>query len=301
MKNNKTIDWTQTVHAGGYHIRHAEVLGKQLGNPKAGRYLIGTASPDGKDEIREYDPMEEPALFWEFADAYPANEEKIVSLATRFGFLFTDRDRVSLDASLVAGEWVNGWRREIKALHDMVTLWEATPQTLKQWFRVEQKSMSYKGPLGFFLLHHERVLEPRRMFGRPVSKLPEAASFVLQRSIDSRLRVHHVSARYVWDSTLFSSKLCFQPSSLASALWLQLAEAIDNDKSFARCVLCGKAFTVTEEKRADSTFCGNPCRQRAYRARQKRARKLRGGGASLRDIARELGSNITTIKGWVTK
>ena len=58
---------------------------------------------------------------------------------------------------------------------------------------------------------------------------------------------------------------------------------------------------MTEDKRADSTFCGNACRQRAYRARQKRARELRGGGASLRDIARELGSNITTIKGWVTK
>ena len=110
-----------------------------------------------------------------------------------------------------------------------------------------------------------------------------------------------MSARFVWDSTRFSSKLCFQPSSLASALWLQLAEAIDNDKSFHRCEFCRKNFTVTEEKRADSTFCGNACRQRSYRARQKRARELRGGGASLRDISRELNSSITTIKGWVTK
>lgn len=160
--------------------------------------------------------------------------------------------------------------------------------------------MSYKGPLGFYVLHHEHVL-PRKLFGRPVSKLSEAASFVLQRSINSRLRVHHVSARFVWDSTRFSSKLCFQPSSLASALWLQVAEAIDGEKSFLRCEFCGKAFTVTEEKRADSAFCGNACRQRTYRARQKRARELHGGGASLRDIARELNSNITTIKGWVTE
>ncbi len=297
MKNNKTIDWTQTVDAGGYHIRKADPLGSQLGNPKTGRYLIATTATPEMDAFRKYDPMEKPALFWRFADAHPANEERIISLATEFGFLFADQ--VGLAPFFAGGEQVYRWRGEIKALHDTVTLWEATARTLKKWFRVEQVLMSYSGPLGNYVVHHEHILDPSSLFGRPTSKLSEGVSFVLQRFIDAKLREHNVSARFVWDSTHFSSKLCFQPSSLASALWLQVAETIDGEKSFGRCELCGKVFTVTEEKRADSTFCGNACRQRTYRARQKRARELRGGGASLRDIARELNSSITTIKRWV--
>ena len=297
--SNAAIEWKQTVYTGGYHIREAAPLGSQIGSPEAGRYVIGTTAAPGAAEFREYDPMETPALFLQFADAHPASEEEIISLAKRFGFLFADQ--VGLAPVWAGGELVSLWCREIKALHDAVTLWEAPSRTLKKWFRVEQPGMSYSGPLGNYVVHHEGILNPSKLFGRPTSKLSEGASFVLQRSIDAKLREHNVSARFVWDSTRFTSKLCFQPSSLASALWLQLAEAIDNDKSFARCVLCRKAFTVTEDKRADSTFCGNACRQRSYRARQKRARELRASGASLRAIARELGSNITTIKGWVTK
>ena len=151
--------------------------------------------------------METPALFLQFADAHPASEEEIISLAKRFGFLFADQ--VGLAPVWAGGELVSLWCRETKALHDAVTLWEAPSRTLKKWFRVEQPGMSYSGPLGNYVVHHEGILNPSNLFGRPTSKLSEGASFVLQRSIDAKLREYNVSARFVWDSTRFTLEALF--------------------------------------------------------------------------------------------
>ena len=91
------------------------------------------------------------------------------------------------------------------------------------------------------------------------------------------------------------------PESLIAAIWVQLALAIEGNREYRQCDQCRRWFEVAAEKREDARFCGDPCRFKAYRARQKEARQLMDDGVPVKQIAERLGSDIKTVKGWVKK
>jgi predicted nucleic acid-binding Zn ribbon protein len=87
---------------------------------------------------------------------------------------------------------------------------------------------------------------------------------------------------------------------LLDAMKLQLAEAIVLAKSYRDCEHCGKPFEVTPQvNRADRVYCSDNCRVKAYQRRRKQAIKMREDGDTLREIAKVLGSDMSTIKKWV--
>jgi predicted nucleic acid-binding Zn ribbon protein len=87
---------------------------------------------------------------------------------------------------------------------------------------------------------------------------------------------------------------------LKTALWFQLAIAVARAKEFRACEVCGKPFEVSPEvNRKDRVTCSDACRSRAYRRRKARAIELRAGGKKLREIAKAVGSDMKTIKGWL--
>jgi DNA invertase Pin-like site-specific DNA recombinase len=53
--------------------------------------------------------------------------------------------------------------------------------------------------------------------------------------------------------------------------------------------------------RAERQPCSDPCRVPAYRARQEQARELASAGKTAREIAKELGSTVDTVKKWINK
>src|SRR5262245_38253271 len=85
------------------------------------------------------------------------------------------------------------------------------------------------------------------------------------------------------------------------AVWLQLADAVSNDRTFSRCRECQKWLAVGPEvARSNRRFCSNACRTRSYRERQDRARRLRTEGKSFEEIATQLDSDLATIRRWIT-
>jgi hypothetical protein len=86
-------------------------------------------------------------------------------------------------------------------------------------------------------------------------------------------------------------------------MWLQFAVAIDVLKSYAKCAQCGAPFEMSRDpntgKRTDARFCADRCRVNNYRARIQRAHRMRATGGSNREIARELHTQIQTVKKWL--
>lgn len=72
----------------------------------------------------------------------------------------------------------------------------------------------------------------------------------------------------------------FLPSNLASAMWLQVARALEGDVAYRQCKSpkCRKWFVISSDRslgrRSDSRYCGDPkCRKEVFREKQKRGRK----------------------------
>jgi hypothetical protein len=94
--------------------------------------------------------------------------------------------------------------------------------------------------------------------------------------------------------------LAFRPENLLQAMWLQFGLAVAGHKRYRRCSVCQDWFELSPElARTNRRFCSTPCKNRAYRGRQERARQLRSQGKSLRAIAEELGTTVAVIKRWV--
>ena len=275
--------WTRTVSESGYEISKAIPCDGQPAAGKPARYLIEIPG-----EGRAFDPLENSALFEEFAEAYPADGNQVVALANKYGWLFDHQ--VALVAPNHGGEPLRAWQREIGLLHAAVSLWEAAPRELGVWIQIRNKRVArYKGPLGFATVASET--------------LKGAALRVLQNHIDLNLKANSCVARFQWDEIRNQPAVYWQPASLLSCLWLELALAVESKKptDFKRCKECRRRFDTAEGKRQDSKFCREACRTKNYRERKKEARRLRDKGVSLQIIAKKLQSDPKTVKGWCEK
>jgi hypothetical protein len=91
------------------------------------------------------------------------------------------------------------------------------------------------------------------------------------------------------------------PASLHAAIWMQLAEAVLGNTTARRCRECGRWFDVAPgTSRSDKVVCSTACRSKGYRERQGRARQLHTTGQTFKQIAMELGSDVKTVRGWIT-
>jgi hypothetical protein len=127
------------------------------------------------------------------------------------------------------------------------------------------------------------------------------ARLAVQRAINDRLQMFGARTELLWERTRggLREKIRIVPSSLISALWIQLAQAVEGDRKYRQCEECKKWYEVSGDRRADARFCSDPCRFRAYRKRQKEAKRLHATGVSPKDIAKQLGSDTKTVKGWI--
>ena len=91
------------------------------------------------------------------------------------------------------------------------------------------------------------------------------------------------------------------PNSLLGGLWLQFHQSIAVNAEYRRCDICKGWFEISAGvNRATKVHCGDACRTQAYRDRQRRAAELHDQEWSYAAIAKELGSDIPTVKKWVS-
>src|SRR5262249_28282219 len=95
-----------------------------------------------------------------------------------------------------------------------------------------------------------------------------------------------------------------RPSSLLGALWLQLALAVDRGPhgKVGRCEFCGRRLLLAPgTSRVDRITCSDSCRVRLHKRRRQIAQQMHADGKTPREIARETGVAIDSVKGWLKR
>src|SRR5262249_22046787 len=90
------------------------------------------------------------------------------------------------------------------------------------------------------------------------------------------------------------------PRNLLGAIYLQFAHAIQGGRQSRRCQQCNTWFELARG-RTDRSYCSNACRTRTHRERQQRAREMHAKRIPLPKIARELETDLATVKNWIAK
>lgn len=263
----------------------------------------------------------DPALFRVFADLPPV-ESEILGFANSYGLLGGEiTEHFDLEQQgeqgtvlIVKGETLAEWERESLTMKHVVNLWELmrmkNPRALTQYVkRAEAKGDPVLGP---FLEKQERSQPHQSPPDAPTSEIVIlmrrendhmlAASFV-RDEVDRHLS-GHIDIRSgqldLW--ARLEPTFNFLPDSLLSGIWLQLALAIDANKEYRQCKVCGNWFEFKSAgARPSRQYCSNACRLKAYRKRQDEARSLYMDGVGLKEIAARLGTDTKTAKGWVSK
>jgi len=218
---------------------------------------------------RSYRPLEErTGLFRELAELKPTKAEILV-FANRCGQL----DRLAnLDSGTafglrrVRGEKLEDWKKEIQALGKAVTLWDTIASGRKE----ELADLRAKLDLPLVPLAARRRLQLDQADPAMVTL------GMIQGTTDAYLQ-EHVAAKF--------------------------AAAVDGLKNFAKCPQCGTPFEKSRDpstgKRTDARFCSPRCRVNHYRGRIELAQRMRAAGRSHAEIARELKTQVSTVKGWL--
>ena len=277
-----------------------------------GRYVALRFDPELPllQSLEPKQPLKHTGLFLEMAALHPASEEKILKFANEFGWLFASQsedrlviqrpglpsiDEHPLQGLYVQGEPVSRWQAEVRELHDCVKLYRAANSGDYAAF---QDSFRWLGAIATF---RGKIIaapnhRPERLLRVQEGDVLTAAAYRLKDAINEKLAANPVRA-FLSDGP----QLTFTPNALCSAVWLQLAQAVEGNKEYSSCKTCRRPFEVGAEVRRGASYCSNACRQTDYRQRQHRARELHRQGVSVAEIARRLDSQTNTIRGWVKK
>jgi hypothetical protein len=282
------------------------------------------AAPEAAGRVSVYvRPAPNPALFRAFADLSP-DRKRILEFANRHGDLFGTTKVVPAGRSGPGpveprnGTWLSDWREQIALAQRLVGLWDLLQGEDReglarhiQWRKgfLNQPEVLFDshpgageegGPaLGF--QREREVIAPHDRFqvGDPVGP----AWTYLQRHIGFALchTDEQLHAQMEWDEKAARPVLQLTARTLASAVWLQFADAVSNNRTHSRCRECSAWFEVAPDlARTNRRFCSNGCRSKAYRERQDRARRLFTARKTFKQIAEELDSDVATVKKWIT-
>ncbi len=91
----------------------------------------------------------------------------------------------------------------------------------------------------------------------------------IQTTINDKIKAK-VTPKLFLDSLSESLELVVYPDNLISALWLQLALAVDGRKAYKQCQNCQNWFEVGKwGSRIDRKYCGDSCKQAVYDAKKR--------------------------------
>jgi hypothetical protein len=267
-----------SVHRGGYC----------WDGPADARVLTPVPGDQGDGE---YAPLEDhTGLFLTFAGT-EGTESGILAFANQYGLLGIGAWR---DWDVEPDERFSNWADQIQAMRESVARWQNLQD---QPGRGDEKRALYDAV--------NKQLGASAWSGMGGLSLPDRGhQGVIRRSVEALLaRFPPPPAMQLIDlSREGKVTLETRPANLLNALWLQLASGIAGDTRFRQCPSCGSWFAVSpERRRADAQYCKELCRITAYKRRKKEARRLHAAGRSPSKIAKELGSTVEIVRGWITE
>jgi hypothetical protein len=197
---------------------------------------------------------------------------------------------------------VHNWRDEITSLKVMVNVWEALEKRNWKGLRAVLPDGYFQSPASradaddlaaaavrFFYVRIPYQLSYRFRFGT----LP------FPHGEDDEVGVMPTVS---WNDRAGKATIKL-PFSLRDVMVYQLGLALLQSKSidsYQACAGCGRWLELNPRlNRDDRQTCSVSCRGKLYRQRQEKARELRGKGWPAKRIAKELGSNVSTVKKWL--
>jgi hypothetical protein len=287
------------------------------------------ASGAGRDQLilvqagandHYYTPLRvHSALFRELADTEPT-PEGIKAFADRFGCLglpaFADpntppsRSKGSPFTSrleCIEGERYEDWQKEIQALRHAVELWDMARAGDEAGLSRHVRWSLDRQSVCITFLSDEKGVDTDLMEELPESEwfrpgdVIRPALFYVQGQVNRVLgHLQRVSPQLVYEPQAGQLTLHFIPENLLGAIWLQLAQAISGNKQYRQCQGCKKWFELSPEvARTNRLFCSDKCRTRAYRGRKEQAQTMAKEGKSIKEIAKELESDVNIVKSWI--
>jgi hypothetical protein len=326
------FDWH--VCPAGYRWVQATAVatpGEEYRPLKGPQPALVPADPTNWETESSPSPEPEPALFRIFAGVKP-DKEGILAFANRYGNLGggvecqpAKRDVATEEAPL-HGTLMSVWRNQISAVRRLVGLWDLLRAQdrgrLAQHFRWSKEGAA--GPAVYFVSHPRGgegedlslgVYKTRGLVASREHRPEMLAAFevgdpvlpgwlYLQEDLDLHLfhTTDEIGTTMAWDTERQRPTMQLVAPTLLSAVWVQLADAVSNDRTFSRCRMCGKWFEVAPDvARSHRRFCSNACKTRAHRNKQDRARQLyTTEKKTFEEIADELDSDAATVRRWIT-
>jgi hypothetical protein len=271
----------------------------------------------GQDLLKWYEPFQtETALFRTFAATEPT-EEGILAFANRYGrlsgstYVCCEPADPDWPEPRLWGEPISQWRRHIARMKQAVEFWDLARQGdtagLSRYIWWEK---SPDGANHCFCWEGEGEEKHRIEIGllNFLSRLEQVQPggliiptyFLLNEIINPEL-TNAVAPQLSYAPHQGREELSLCPQSLLGALWLQFAQAIAGNRDYRACRECGKWFEVSlEGARKSRLFCTDACKSKSYRGRKERAQALRATGKGFKEIARELETDVATVKKWVS-
>jgi hypothetical protein len=237
--------------------------------------------PAGPWRTREYQPLKEfSGLFRTFA-ATPPTEEGILAFANQYGHL---------------GAWPNAPEEFPDGTDEL-----DTEEELAEYLAACEKVIPDE-PFEAWVEEIRRVRACLERWDRVQrGEGGETDLLSVQNGVDLGIRFS-AQARLLKDRRRGGLTIQIMPENLLGAIWLQFAEAVSGNKKYRACATCGRWYELSPDKaRADSVYCREACRSRAYRARKEKAVQLAGEGKTPKQIAADLGSDAKTVRGWLKR
>ncbi len=275
----------QTVHEDATEETNADgdVISSTIASDR--RVMIGK-------EGAAYEPLrDEPALFKTFADLQ-STEDAFAAFACQYGRLQRPHMFMSFLDQVIAQYGTDGiegyagsfdeWSASLGHVSRAVRLWEGlragrSKELLLAHYEMRKVGDSLlvydKGSLALppgvspelELLGREPVL-----VAAAIATEREIAQALLRRQVARMLVAQDVSLSFAVTDRAYGAglRLTFGVYTLEAAMWLQLALAIDGNREYQICDVCGKWWDATDA-RSHKKVCSDKCRaKKSYQARQ---------------------------------
>jgi hypothetical protein len=275
-------------------------------------------------QAREYTPLDKPALFREFGALLP-NTDAIQEFAGTYGLLrgieVLPRGGDGADSVFILrSRKLTDWRDAINDMRRAIEMWEwykagnaAAISRYITWLderiaydKAGKKIASIPAGLFYDALPDTDPDIPRDRQGFDGLQLGPtdvlmAAAHLLQRWVNEHFEAG-IAPRLVLDGNAW--RIREVPKDLLSALWLQFAISVAEEKEQRQCKVCKTWFDIPRKQDARllrKEYCSDPCKSRDYRRRKERAQKLKAAGKAPKAIAEELDTDLDIIKKWISK
>jgi hypothetical protein len=293
------------VSLAGYRIERVR-YSTQLRGPQLEGAVLGDMIPAGAETATEFAPMQEPALFEQFASIPPSVGDGAVAFANRYGLLGC-RSVTHLPPGKKTGptfsELLDDWEREAAEMRRALDLWhwiEADDRrALKSVIRFDHNHIGYY-QLSPTHLRHSALPNSLPIYPGDVAM---AGRFFVQRWANEKLK-DHAAAFLVRLHATQEIVFRIRPKNLLGCIWLQFARVIAGELRYMICKVCQRRLPISSEEsgvRADREFCSAACRQKDHRRKVREAKSLKEQGRSIAQIAKHFGSTRETICNWLTK